>query len=158
MLVQAVVGEVHVGIGDVLRVADVLLRGESHQPLVEHVHPQRVERRDEDVDAEVELVSIDEEGVGDVLLHHPRRGWQGVLAVIPLGLGAEAGGTRWDAKFKSTPSPRTQQTKLTGAQYKKILFQKQKIQIKTIVTHSSFASCFQGVEGHTKASLYTHCF
>ena len=68
VLADRVVGQLRVQVG---RVGGqrVRLRGEAREPLLEHVRAQRVERRDEHVHAQVELVVVERQRPVDVVLH-----------------------------------------------------------------------------------------
>lgn len=70
LLVDAVVGEVGVTRVEVFH--GVIFGGESRQALLEDVAPERVEGRDEDVDAEVELLPVDQVRVLQILLNYAR--------------------------------------------------------------------------------------
>ena len=67
----------------------VLLGAHAHQPVVVQVDAQRVAGGDQDVDAQVELVALHEEGLVQVLLHDVvLLGWQ-LLAVTDQRDSAE---------------------------------------------------------------------
>ena len=82
------VGQVDEGVLQVIRLKTELFHGKSeesnswlgrnlsphppHHPVPVEINAKRVDTGDEDVEAEVELVPVDEKGVGDVALHNYR--------------------------------------------------------------------------------------
>ena len=82
------VGQVDEGVLQVIRFKTELFHGKSeesnswlgrnlsphppHHPVPVEINAKRVDTGDEDVEAEVELVPVDEKGVGDVALHNYR--------------------------------------------------------------------------------------
>ena len=89
MFVEAVVGQMHVLVLQIAGVIHVALGGKPHQPLVEHVDPQRVETRHQHVQPQVKLVPIDEHWISDVPLHDPSCPRLGLFSVVLLCLGAQ---------------------------------------------------------------------
>lgn len=67
LLVDAVVREVREAVAQLLFVQRELVRAEAREAVLVEVYPQRVQAADEDVDPQVELESVDEQRVGDVL-------------------------------------------------------------------------------------------
>jgi hypothetical protein len=65
-LVDAVVGEVHEDVADAAAVVGVLVRGEAHQAVVVEVDAQRVHARQQHVQAQVKLGSVDQVGTSHV--------------------------------------------------------------------------------------------
>ena len=73
LFLDGVVGEVRRHVGHVaLRRSGVGRRGKARQPVVEEPDAQRLDARDQDVDAEVEFEAVDEEGLPNVALRDAR--------------------------------------------------------------------------------------
>lgn len=69
-LVDAVVGQVEVHVLEITLGVIIGLRRESDQTLIINVDSERLDAGEKDVDAQVKLVVVYEEGVRDVLRHH----------------------------------------------------------------------------------------
>ena len=88
VLVDAVVCEVHGLVSEVASAGGVVrLGGESRESLAEEVNAQRVDARNEHVQAQVELALVDEKRARDVLLHDAAAAQPTVE--VPLGAGEE---------------------------------------------------------------------
>lgn len=79
-LIDGVVGEVHAHVLHILLIrSNVGLSGESSQPFPEDEHSQWVYSCHQNVDAEVELQSLNQIGPTEVSLHHTVLLWVDVL-------------------------------------------------------------------------------
>mmetsp|Transcript_86634 Transcript_86634/g.240198 ORF Transcript_86634/g.240198 Transcript_86634/m.240198 type:complete len:238 (-) Transcript_86634:741-1454(-) len=87
-LVDRVVGEVHGLLLERVRRGGVFLCGQADQALVVDIHLQRVIREDHDVNTQVELVPIDQQGVWHVSLDNATLAPQ-LLGILCAHAGAE---------------------------------------------------------------------
>ena len=94
-LVDAVVGQVHETVAEVVYVVVVLDRGEPDQSVRVDVDLQRVEARDEDVEAQIELGAADQLRPGQVLLHDDRAFPRYLRPTVHHLDPGSSGGRRW---------------------------------------------------------------
>lgn len=64
--IDGIVGEVHVGVGDVA--ALILFGAKASEPFLVDEDHEGVDGSDDDVDSEIELLAVDQVGVSEVLL------------------------------------------------------------------------------------------
>ena len=91
VLLYTVISQVHKLIPNLLQIITVGFSADPRKPLSVNKALERVDGGDQDVNAQVELVTVEEERVVDVLLHHDRLAEDHFLQLADEGNATPAG-------------------------------------------------------------------